>query len=189
MRDSNSRFNYILKEGDNLFIPKIKDLVGIAGRINHPHIKNESEIDEINLKLELMKLESAIAKEELLAERKIKQMRNPHRISVPFHERKNAFFYLKEYAGGIDRANGGRKRLIYVQYPNGAVQKTRTFLWFHRYPKVDKGAIVFVDTHTKEKNIKNKANRTPIDWNKIIRDVLSLGTSALMIYGIIKALQ
>lgn len=38
MADQNSNFNYILKEGDSIFIPKIKDLVTIKGFVNYPPI-------------------------------------------------------------------------------------------------------------------------------------------------------
>lgn len=190
MQDSNSRFNYYLNAGDVLIIPKAKDLVAIAGRINHPEVKDQSEIDEIELKVALMKLKTEIEKEQLLADRTISTKRNPPRINVPFHSTKKARFYIKEYAGGIDKENGGRNRLVFVRYPDGSVKKTKHFLFFKCYPKVEKGAMVYVDTKTKNKNIpKDRSARRPIDWNRVLSDGLALIASAVMIYGVVSALR
>ena len=190
MQDSNSKFNYYLKEGDVLKIPKAKDLVAIAGRINHPHVKDQSEIDEIELKVELMKLQTELEKEQLMADRKIGIKRNPHRINVPYHKGKSARFYIKEYAGGVDKENGGRNRLIFVRYPDGSVKKTRHFLFFKCFPKVEKGAMVYVDTRTKDKEVqKAKPARRPIDWNRVLSDGFALLASAATVFGVITAIR
>ncbi len=189
LEDTSSRFNYLLEAGDVLRIPRAQDLVAIAGRINHPEVKDQSEIDEINLKLRLRKAETDIAREEILAEEQISRKRNPTKINVPFHKGKRAKYYIREYAGGVDWANGGRSRLIYVRYPSGAVKKTRNFLLFKVYPKVEKGAMVYVDTKSKkDKENRYKEPRRRIDWNNIIRDGLALATSSLTLYLAIRAL-
>jgi protein involved in polysaccharide export with SLBB domain len=184
-KDTNSKFNYYLKEGDKFTVPKIRDLVAIAGRINHPYVKEKSEIQEIELKVKLLKLQTEIEKEELLAMDKIEQMKNPDKVNVPYHRKKSATFYLKKYAGGVDRINGGRKKHIYVRYADGSVQKTRTFLFFKKYPKVEKGAMVYVDSHTRLK--KHREPRKAIDWQTTIRDSFALLTSGLTIYALIRA--
>jgi hypothetical protein len=166
-------------------IPKIKDLVAIAGRVNHPHIKEASEINEMELKVKLMKVQNDIEKEEILTMDKITHIKNPLRISVPFHKQKRANYYVKKYAGGIDRENGGRKKLIFVRYANGAVKKTKGFLFFKCYPKVDKGAMVYVDTHTKNKKIREA--RRPVDWNIVIKDSFAILTSGLTVYALLRA--
>lgn len=185
LKDSTSKFNYYLKEGDVITIPKIKDLVAIAGRVNHPHIKEASEINEMELKVKLMKVQNDIEKEEILTMDKITHIKNPLRISVPFHKQKRANYYVKKYAGGIDRENGGRKKLIFVRYANGAVKKTKGFLFFKCYPKVDKGAMVYVDTHTKNKKIREA--RRPVDWNIVIKDSFAILTSGLTVYALLRA--
>ncbi len=184
-KDTNSRFNYFLKEGDKITVPKIKDLVSIAGRINHPYVKEKSEIQEIELKVKLLKLQTEIEKEELLAYDKIEQMKNPDKVNVPFHKKKSATFYLKKYAGGVDRINGGRKKHIYVRYADGSVQKTKSFLCFKKHPKVEKGAMVYVDSHTRLK--KQREPRKAIDWQTTIRDTFAILTSGLTIYALIRA--
>lgn len=184
-KDTNSKFNYYLKEFDKITVPKIKDLVSVAGRINHPYVKEKSEIQEIELKVKLLRLVTELEKEELLAFDKIEQMKNPDRVNVPFHRNKCASFYIKKYAGGIDKTNGGRRKHIYVRYADGSVRKTKNYLIFKSYPKVEKGAMVYVDSHTRQK--KQREPRKSIDWQTTIRDSFALLTSGLTIYALIRA--
>lgn len=181
-----SKFNYVLKPGDRIIIPTHKELVSIAGRINHPTIKEGAEIDMMERDLELEKLDTKIGKQEYLLAREIEKVENPTKVNIPFHEGKNAMFYIKEYGAGIDRKLGGRNRLVYVKYANGAVKKTKSFLFFKTYPKVDKGAMVYVD----EKQVKPRnPNKNPVDWYKVVRDGFAIVTSGLTLYALITALQ
>jgi hypothetical protein len=133
-----------------------------------------------------MKALTDVEREEILAKEKIVQMKNPLRINVPFHKLKRANYYLKEYAAGIDRFNGGRDRLVYVKYPDGSVKRAKAFLFFKSYQKVEKGSMVYVDTKTKNFKPKNE-NKKPIDWTNIIRSTFSILTSGLTIYALINA--
>lgn len=180
-----SRFNYVLREGDEIKIPKIKDLVAIAGRINHPAVKENAQIAEKELELELEKATTELEKKEVLLARLKSELSNPRKINIPFHDGKRANFYIREYGAGIDRKLGGRQRLVYVRYANGLVKKTRTFLFFKTYPKVEKGAMVYVGE--KEKKIKKKRN--PINWYKVVTDSLALITSGVTVYALINALR
>jgi len=181
-----SKYNYVLKPGDKVIVPTMKDLVSIAGRINHPLIKETAEVEDLRLELELEKTEDAIAKKEILLDRKIKEKQNPTKINIPFHEGKRAIFYVKEYGAGIDRKLGGRRRLIYVRYANGAVKKTRKFLFFNIYPKVKKGAMVYVG----EKEVKvRKKKKNPINWYKVVTDTFAVVTTGLTLYALITAIS
>ena len=44
MKDSGSRYNYILRDGDELMVPKIDQLIQISGLINYPGIKTLGQI-------------------------------------------------------------------------------------------------------------------------------------------------
>jgi protein involved in polysaccharide export with SLBB domain len=44
MKRSTSNFNYLLKSGDNIFIPKTNELVAIKGAINYPDINRINQI-------------------------------------------------------------------------------------------------------------------------------------------------
>jgi polysaccharide export outer membrane protein len=180
-----SRYNYVLRAGDVIILPKLKDLVSIAGKINHPAVKEYAEIASRELDLELEKAATEIEKKELLLNIFKEETLNPRKINIPFHTGKRANFYIKEYGAGVDLKQGGRKRLVYVRYANGMVKKTRHFMFFKVYPKVEKGAMVYVGA--KEKKIKK--DRVPINWYRIITDTLAVSVSALSIYAIIRAIQ
>ncbi len=67
----NSRFNFILKESDVIFIPKQKDLVRISGATNAKDLYPD------------------------------KMLLNNNTISVAYHEGKSARFYIDHYAAGV----------------------------------------------------------------------------------------
>jgi protein involved in polysaccharide export with SLBB domain len=180
-----SRYNYVLRAGDIIILPKLKDLVSIAGKINHPAIKESGEIASRELDLELEKAGTEIEKKELLLDVFKEETLNPRKINIPFHTNKRANFYIKEYGAGIDWKQGGRRRFVYVRYANGMVKKTRHFLFFKVYPKVEKGAMVYVGA--KEKKLKK--NVEPINWYKIITDTLAISVSALSVYAIVRSLN
>lgn len=180
-----SRYNYVLRADDEIIIPKIKDLVSIAGYVNHPAIKERSEIANKELDLELERATTIIAKKEILLKEYKQQIENPLKVNIPFHQSKRANFYIKEYGAGIDRKQGGRQRLVYVRYANGMVKKTRHFLFFKIFPKVEKGAMVYVGA--KQKKIKTP--KKPIDWYKLVKDTIALTVSGLSLYILINTLS
>jgi protein involved in polysaccharide export with SLBB domain len=89
----NSRFNYILKAGDIITIPKSKDLV------------------TINLKATLA---AELYPDKLISDNK---------LSIAYLSGKRAKWYLNEYAAGIDRKKRARKRFISVEFPNGELKR------------------------------------------------------------------
>lgn len=180
-----SPFNYILKDGDVITVPKVKDLVSIAGRVRHPFIREKSEIAELELNLALKKALTEIEREEILAKSKIAQKENPLRVNVPFHKGKRALFYIKNYGAGLDRMNGGRNRLVYVRYANGLVKRSRGVWFFRTYPKVEKGAMVFAEPRTKK--AKEYRERKSFEWNTFMRETIAQLTAALTVYGLIRA--
>lgn len=182
---SDSRYNYVLRSGDRIIVPKLKDLVSIGGRVNHPALKEGAELAARELELEMERYkENLLAQKELLLETYRKEMENPNKINVPFHSGKRANFYIQEYGAGIDRKQGGRQRLVYVRYANGQVRKTRGFLFFKVYPKVEKGAMVYVGA----REIRAKKERNPINWYKVITDTMALVVSGLSVYALVFAL-
>ncbi len=166
-----SPYNYILRNGDQITIPKVRDLVSIAGRVRHPYIREKTEIAEINLELALKKSATVIQREEILAQDKIKRKESPFKVNVPFHPNKSARFYVMKYGAGIDRANDGRHRLVYVRYANGRVRKSRGFLFFRWYPKVERGAMVFVEP--KPKKLRAFRERKGFDWNQSVQTTIA----------------
>ncbi len=71
-RDPNSEFNFVVKNGDEIFIPKISEFVTIKGATRVREVVSSEAIDEGNA------------------------------IRVPYHKNKTAIFYINEFAGGFD---------------------------------------------------------------------------------------
>lgn len=93
-----SRFNYVLKNGDRIFIPKSKDLVTI-------------------------RLAGSMA-----AELYPEKMLGEGKLSVAYVDGKNATWYVNNYAAGINRKQRARKRLITVEHPNGQLERNRAII-------------------------------------------------------------
>ncbi|MFZ1254725.1 MAG: SLBB domain-containing protein [Saprospiraceae bacterium] len=79
LKKPNSRFNFILKESDNIFIPKQKDLVRIAGATNAKDLYPE------------------------------KLFANNNIIAVPYYEGRKAKYYINQYAAGVSSSGDIRK--------------------------------------------------------------------------------
>lgn len=91
LRNPESEFNFLVKNGDKISVPKIKEFVTIRGATRAYEAVGEEKINEGN------------------------------EIHVPFHKNKDAMFYINEYAGGlheladrqkifVEHANGEIKR-------------------------------------------------------------------------------
>lgn len=82
----------------------------------------------------------------------------------------NGFSY-KDYisqAGGYE--DGAWKSRIYVSYPNGRTHRTKKFLFFRRYPKIESGSVVTVP----KKLEKNEMQTTPGERIAIISMISTL---------------
>lgn len=91
IQNPNSEFNFYVKNGDKIFVPKIREFVTIVGATKAKEVVGKANINEGNA------------------------------IHVPFHRGKDAMFYINEYAGGlhenadkskifVEHANGELKR-------------------------------------------------------------------------------
>lgn len=94
-------------------------------------------------------------------------------ISVPYEIDKKANYYIKEFGGGFSRY--AKKTRTYVRQPNGEVDKTQKVLGlFKQYPKVQKGATIYVDVNDRKKNEEyRKRQRERRNWNDAFDSVTS----------------
>lgn len=129
-KPTKSKFNYILTNGDSIFVPKVKNIVTLAGAVGF------FDVDSTDIQ-----------------------------ISVPFSKnRKRAKYYINNHGGGFGRY--AKKKRTYVIQANGEVVKTRNLGFTKIYPKVDNGAIVFVDiTDKKRKEALRAEQRKNRNWN------------------------
>jgi protein involved in polysaccharide export with SLBB domain len=61
-------------------------------------------------------------------------------VKVLFEKRKRNFKYYVNLAGGFARRT--KKRHSTVTYADGTVRSVRGFLFFHKYPKIEQGALI-----------------------------------------------
>jgi protein involved in polysaccharide export with SLBB domain len=65
-------------------------------------------------------------------------------LKIAFDKEHSNLMYYIDKAGGFG-VRPWRKR-IYVTYANGKSKRTKSFLFFHFYPKVEEGAVITVPT-------------------------------------------
>ncbi len=107
------------------------------------------------------------------------------KINVAYEGSNTALYYVEKYAGvGKD----GRKRLISVEHPNGQVQRTKDFVLFKVYPKIQKGSIISVGYAEKKKEAK-KGDRKEVDWGKVLADSIAQATALLSFILLIQRLN
>ncbi len=87
---------------------------------------------------------------------------------IPFKEKRNAKFYIKQAGNFMPSA---RRSGVLVIYPNGKAKSIKTFLFFKSYPTVTSRSEVFVPQ-------KNKNNRTKITASELAVIVSALGVVA-----------
>lgn len=108
------------------------------------------------------------------------------KVNVPFHDNKDAKYYIDKYAGGIDKESGGRYSLVKVRQPGGKLEKTKDFGFFKRYPKVQKGAVIIVDRKVKTEEEKE---RKKVDWGEVISNTVAQATAILTLVILIQQIQ
>ncbi len=108
------------------------------------------------------------------------------KINVAFEGNKSAWYYVDNYAAGIGK--NGRKRLISVEHPNGEIKRTKDFLLFKIYPKVQKGSIISVGYAEKKKET-IKGEKKEVDWGKVLADSIAQATALLSFILLIQRLN
>ncbi len=152
LKDPESKYNFILRDGDIIEVPKQKDVVTIMG---------ETKAREIYPDKILM----------------------TGKFNVPFEGRKNAKWYVDNYAAGVGKE--GRSRLITVEQPNGQIERTKNYLLFKIYPKVQKGSKITVGKVVKTERQK-KQDKKEIDWAKVVADAIGQATGVLSLILLIQ---
>ncbi len=156
VKNSSSKFNFTVQQGDKLFIPKQKEFVRIIGATKVKEVLSGQEVGPEN------------------------------EINVPYHPGKDAKFYIDEYAGGI--AENGQKSSVFVEHPNGQIEKSKWKLFYRKYPNVTKGSTIKVGFKPPDTN-KNNENKEPIDWGKILTDSVAQATTVLTLILLVQRLD
>ena len=97
-------------------------------------------------------------------------------IKVPYTEGKSAKYYIDKYAAGI--GENGRRKYVTVLHPSGEIQRTKSFLFFKKYPTVEKGSVVRVG-RKKESPVKERKKKENTDWGKVVANSIAQVTAVL----------
>jgi protein involved in polysaccharide export with SLBB domain len=153
-----SIYNYRLKEGDVISVPKVIDYVSIYGS-GIQYIENLSNLDSLT---------------------------DYAAMNAPFVAGKRAGYYIRTFGNGYT-VDAWRSK-TYVVEANGRVRRTVNWYLFRVSPKVKKGSSVYVISKEKKTktNFKDKVNKIPTDWNKVIQDITVKLTGLATLWALIK---
>jgi len=102
-------------------------------------------------------------------------------INVPYTPGKSARRYVTKHALGF--AKKADRAGIYVEYPNGTVDRTKNYGLFKDYPNVKKGGTIYIAMKAgKVKDEKEKRERKPFDMNQAVATVTASLTSFATLY-------
>ena len=150
-----SEFNFVVKNGDVIDVPKVREFVTIKGATKAQEVVGEASINEGN------------------------------EIHVPFHEGKDAMFYINEYAGGL--SDFADRNKVFVEYANGEIKKPRNGFLRKRYAKVKQGSIISVGY--KPVPVENEESTSDVDWTKVLGDSVAQAMSILTLILLIQRLD
>lgn len=153
--NSDSKFDFIVRGGDTITIPKRREFVTIKGATNVWEVLSSESINKGN------------------------------EIHVPYHNKKNALFYLNHYAGGFNK--NANKRSLVVKHPNGEVKKIKGFGIINKYPEVKEGSIISVSFKTSEDQTKESEEK--VNWTKVLGDSVGQAMSILTLLLLIQQLD
>ncbi len=156
LKNDQSVYNYILKDGDVVEVPSKEDLVTL-------YMKGTKAADLYPAKV--------------LTQGK---------FNVAYHKGRNAKWYVEKYAAGLGRK--AKKRYITVEHPNGAIEQTRGFLFFKKYPSVQKGSIISVGEKRPKKQKPREENKTRTPWRQVLAETVAQATAVITLILLIERL-
>jgi len=142
-----SKFDFIVRGGDTITIPKRRQFVTIKGATNVWEVLSSESINVGN------------------------------EIHVPYHEGKNALYYINQYAGGInDEAN---KKSLIVRHPNGEVKRIKNFGIFNKYPDVKEGSEISIAFQTSEDF--DQESKEKLNWTELLGNSMGQILTVLLV--------
>jgi protein involved in polysaccharide export with SLBB domain len=158
MQRRGSMFNYTLKEGDMITVPKVIDYVSIYGS-GIQYIENLITLDTLT--------DYAV-------------------MNSPFVGGKRAGYYIRTFGNGY--TSDAWRAKTYVVEANGRVRRTVNLYAFRVSPKVKKGSSIYAISKEKKakSSFKDRVNKIPTDWNKVISDITVKLTGFATLWALIQ---
>ena len=107
------------------------------------------------------------------------------KVNVSYEGNKRANHYINKYAGGL--ADNADKKSVTVEYANGEVKQTKSFLFINIYPKVREGSHIKV-SYKKEKT-KEEKEKKDIDWGEVLSNSITQATAILSLVLLLRSLD
>ncbi|MCO5247642.1 MAG: SLBB domain-containing protein [Chitinophagales bacterium] len=172
MRRPGSKFNYVLKSQDSIYIPTRENIVTVRGQIDYPFYESDMK--------RLVLLYDTISPEDYL------KITPEKKISVPHTKGKRAKYYIKKYGSGFGKY--AKKKDTYVILPNGHIKGTKYAIFTRAYPKVIEGSEVVIPRKPlkKKKGKLGNAQQSMNRFNAIIEGALGSITTTLTLYLLLK---
>ena len=157
MNRRGSMYNYTLKEGDVISVPKVIDYISIYGS-GIQYIENLMNLDTLT--------DYAV-------------------MNSPFVGGKRAGYYIRTFGNGYTKDAWRSK--TYVVEANGRVRRTVNLYALRVSPKVKKGSAIYVISKEKKakSSFKDRVNKIPTDWNKVISDITIKLTGLATLWALI----
>ena len=103
-------------------------------------------------------------------------------INTAFLGNYSAKWYINKSAGGFTK--NADKNSVFVLSPNGAIHGTRHFLFFRKYPKVQRGDKITLISNPKTD--KTNKERKPLDWDKLSSKIVAFITVFVLVQQLAK---
>lgn len=171
MRRPGSKYNYILKQDDIIYIPTVENIVTVRGQIDYPFEENDMK--------RLVMISDTISVEDYI------RLTPEKKVNVPYTSGKRAKFYINKYGSGFGKYS--KKKDTYVIWPNGHIKGTRFVLFARAYPKVKEGSQVVVPRKPfKKKPIKSPKADGDSRFYTIVQATMASLTASLTLFLLLK---
>ncbi|HRI01940.1 MAG TPA: SLBB domain-containing protein [Saprospiraceae bacterium] len=147
------------------------------------YIAKDGDRIEIPKKKDLVKITGATNAKILYPE---KFLDKENAIAVAYYEGKNAKYYINRYAAGVSKQ--GDRNNITVQHANGRIEKARDYIFFKKYPKVEKGSTINVGIKEPKKLKADGKERKDVDWTKVTADAFAQMTAIISLVLLLQRL-
>ncbi len=106
--------------------------------------------------------------------------------TLVYKGKRSAKWYINHYAGGFQKV--ADRNSVTVTLPNHQSMGTRRFLFFRIYPKVEPGSVIALSTDP-EKEQKRLEPKEKVDWDRVLKETLTVITSVSTIILLIERLK
>jgi hypothetical protein len=110
-------------------------------------------------------------------------------INVPYFAGKDAKYYIEQYTGGLYRDKQVKWKDVYVSNPNGRISKSKNYILFKTFPKVEKGSEIRVALQQRKKEDEPKKRKDPDSLEKTIQRTTMLASLVTLVLGMVSALR